>query len=71
VAINTFLAEKLCHRWLPACLFVLCVTHTNGDTGGGLLKGFRARSIAAEAVYWGVCGALSNRACVSCAATFA
>ena len=55
---NTFLAEKLCRRGLPVCLFALCVTLANGNTAGSLLKEFRARSIAAEAVYWGVCGAL-------------
>ena len=58
MGINTLLAERLHRRRLPACLFALCVTHTNGKTGESLLKEFRARSIAAEAVYWGVCGAL-------------
>jgi hypothetical protein len=62
MGVNTFLAEKLCPRGFLACLFALCVTHTNENTGVSLLKEFRARSIAAEAVYWGVCGALVKSA---------
>src|SRR5260370_21964896 len=62
VTINTVLAEKLCCRACQACLFALCVTLANANAGVRLLKGFRARSIIAEAVYWGVCGALVKSA---------